>query len=151
MEGTAPIHISRRRRFTRQEVEALLAEVRRYRDVLLLRAPKYGSLDEARSRAWFNISLTVSGVSGVLRKPQELRKKWSDLKMLAQRLRDVNPSALEEDEVPKMVSEIISGVRDFSGSGEWGPPLWRHNVVFSLICYSCDPGIVFVCPTVLTY
>lgn len=132
MEGTAPIHISRRRRFTRQEVEALLAEVRRYRDVLLLRAPKYGSLDEARSRAWFDISLTVSGVSGILRKPQELRKKWSDLKMLAQRLRDVNPSALEEDEVPKMVSEIISGVRDFSGSGEWG-----HQCGVIMSCLAC--------------
>ena len=110
--------MSRRRRFTRQEIDALLAEVCRYREVLLRRAPRAGSVDEARSRAWFDISLTVSGVSGILRRPQEVRKKWSDLKVIAQRLRAVNPSALEEDEVPKMVSEIITGVRD-CGSGEW--------------------------------
>jgi hypothetical protein len=132
MAGRAPIHVSRRRRFTRQEIESLLAEVRRHRDVLLLSAPKYGSLDEARSRAWFDISLAVSGVSGILRRPQELRKKWSDLKVLAQRLRDVNPSALEEDEVPKMVFEIISGVSHISDSGEWSH---QSGVIMCLVCF----------------
>jgi hypothetical protein len=119
-ERSLPGHISRQRRFTRQEVDALLAEVWRYRDVLLLRAcRKTCGLDEARSRAWCDISVTVSEVSGILRKPNEVRKKWTDLKWIAQRLRHVNPSALQEDEVPRMVSEIISGAtEDLSGNGE---------------------------------
>ena len=58
--------------------------------------------------------------------------KWSDLKMLAQILRDVNPRALEEDEVPKMVSEIISGVRDISAGGEWSH---QSGVIMSCIAY----------------
>ena len=58
--------------------------------------------------------------------------KWSDLKMLAQILRDVNPRALGEDEVPKMVSEIISGVRDISASGEWSH---QSGVIMSCVAY----------------
>jgi hypothetical protein len=114
-------HVSRQqRRFTRQEVDALLAEVWRYRDVLLLSAyRKTCGVDEARSRAWFDISVTVSEVSGILRKPNDVRKKWTDLKAITERLRHVNPSAVQEDEVPRMVSEIISGTtEDLSGSGE---------------------------------
>jgi hypothetical protein len=120
MEGRSLGHVSKQRRFTRQEVDALLAEVWRYRDVLLLSAyRKTCGMDEARSRAWLDISVTVSEVSGILRKPNDVRKKWTDLKSLTQRLRHVNPSAVQEDEIPRMVSEIISGATEnLTGSGE---------------------------------
>lgn len=120
MEERSLAHVSKQRRFTRQEVDVLLAEVWRYRDVLLLSAyRKTCGMDEARSRAWCDISVTVSEVSGILRKPNDVRKKWTDLKSLTQRLRHFNPSALQEDEVPRMVLEIINGAtEDPSCSGE---------------------------------
>jgi hypothetical protein len=110
MEEGSAAAVSRQRRFTRQEIDALLSEVWRYRDVLVLSAcRKTFGLDETRSKVWVDISATVSEVSGIARKPIDVRKKWTDLKWLTERLRHVNPSALQEEDVPRMVSEIISG------------------------------------------